>query len=101
MVPKRMRFLHPEAAESLVGLEGDTGGFVYSDIYRSAESSLAARRIKRGVQRPGYSGHNYGFSVDLDIEEIMRTKKILYRDIIHLMQKRGWYCHRRDGSGPN
>lgn len=100
-VPKRMLFLNPVAAASLLLLERDTGGLIYSDILRSAESSLSARRTKRGVQRPGYSGHNYGLSVDLDLDGILASGKLRYTDILVVMAAHDWHCHRRDGRGPH
>lgn len=100
MVPKRARFLAPDAAQGLLRLEKDTGGYVYTDIFRSADSSLAARRVKRGVQRPGYSPHNYGFAVDLDVYPILKKYGIHYGELLEVMKAHGWYCHRRDGLGP-
>jgi hypothetical protein len=96
-VPKWMRVMHPDAAASLVQLEKDTGGLSYTDIWRSAEVSLAARASKQGVQPPGFSGHNYGFSVDLDIDGILKAKKWTYAQLTAVMENHGWYCHRRDG----
>lgn len=95
-VPTRARFLHPDAVRSLLALEAATGGLVYTDIFRSAESSMAARRSKRGVQRPGYSGHNYGLSVDLDVGAVLRSHRWRYPDLIAVMEDGGWFCHRRD-----
>lgn len=100
-VPKRMRFLAPDVGPRLMVLEKATGGYVYTDMWRSADSSLAARRVKRGVQRPGYSPHGFGFSVDLDLYEIMKMYKIHYTDIVETMKAHGWHCHRRDGAGPD
>ncbi|MDP3767415.1 MAG: peptidoglycan-binding protein [Dehalococcoidia bacterium] len=96
MVPKRARFLHPDAARSLLGLEAATGGLVYTDIFRSAEASLAARSSKRGVQPPGYSAHNYGLAVDLDVGAVLRSHRWRYPELVEAMGAHGWYCHRRD-----
>lgn len=100
-VPTRMRFLAPDVGPRLLELNKDTGGYIYTDMWRSADSSLAARRIKRGVQRPGYSPHGYGFAVDLDLYSIMKKYKVHYADIVEVMKAHGWYCHRRDGAGPD
>jgi hypothetical protein len=96
-VPKWMRVLHPTAAASLLQLEKDTGGLSYTDIWRSAEVSLNARATKQGVQPPGFSGHNFGFSIDLDIDGTLKLRKWTYAQLLVVMEKAGWYCHRRDG----
>jgi hypothetical protein len=93
----RMKLLAPDAAESLLKLEKDTGGLVYADMWRDAVSSLLAKRTRRATQIPGYSSHNYGMGLDLDVKTILSEKKIRYEDLLHVMKKRGWYCHRRDG----
>ena len=59
MVPRRARFLAPDVGVALLTLDKDTSGYIYTDVYRSAEASLQARRVKRGVQRPGYSPHGF------------------------------------------
>jgi len=109
-MPKRALKLHPDAATALLGLEAETGGLVYSDIYRSAEASLMARRRKRGVQPPGFSAHNYGLAVDLAIDDYVppgtngpKEQGVLsrldcdYEKLRQYMAAYGWYCHRRDG----
>lgn len=95
----RARLLAPDAAASLLSLEKDTGGLVYVDIWRDAVASLLSRRLRKTSQLPSYSPHNYGFAVDLDVKAILDEKKILYEDLIYIMKKRGWFCHRRDGDG--
>jgi hypothetical protein len=92
--PARMRYLHPSVIESWIEIANDV---VVSDMYRSAESSLQARRDKKGVQKPGFSGHNYGFSIDIDVAKTMkltglRTKK----DLDESLSTYGWTCHRLD-----
>ena len=42
-----------------------------SDMIRSPDASLRARLRKRGVQLPGYSGHNFGISIDIDVASIL------------------------------
>jgi hypothetical protein len=100
-VPRRMRFLAPDVGPQLLMLDRDTGGYIYTDMWRSADASLQARRVKRGVQRPGYSPHGFGLAVDLDLYGIMKAYKIHYGDILEVMKAHGWYCHRRDGLGPD
>lgn len=100
-VPKRMRYLAPDVGPRLLELDKDTGGYIYTDMWRSADASLAARRVKRGVQRPGYSPHGYGLAVDLDLYGIMKKFKVHYGDIVEVMRAHNWFCHRRDGAGPD
>jgi hypothetical protein len=91
-------FLAREAALSLATIEKDTDGLIYRDMWRDAVSSLLARRMRKTSQLPGYSAHNYGLAVDLDVGAILAQKKILYEDLLWLMKRRGWYCFRRDGA---
>jgi hypothetical protein len=94
-LPERMRFLHPAAAASY---REHLSAVIVSDMLRSAESSLLARRERRGGMRPAYSGHNYGFSIDIDVGATM--KKLGFKtkpELDAFMQVAGWYCHRRDG----
>jgi hypothetical protein len=101
MIPRRMRFLAPDVGPHFLEVDRAAGGLVVTDMWRSADSSLAARRIKRGVQRPGYSPHGFGLAVDLDLYEIMKMHGVHYTDIVEIMKAHGWYCHRRDGAGPD
>lgn len=95
--PARMKYLAVDAAAALNSLEKDTGGLVYIDMWRDPVDSLVARRTRKTSQIPGYSTHNYGLAIDLDLKTILDEKKIRYEDLLYLMKKRGWYCHRRDG----
>lgn len=95
----RMPFLAPDAAAALVAVERDTGGLVYTDMWRDPIASLAAKRLSQTSQLPGYSAHNFGLAVDLDLKIILREKKIRYENLLHIMKKRGWVCQRRDGDG--
>jgi hypothetical protein len=95
-VPSRFRLLQPDAAESLLKLEADSGGLVYTDIYRSPESQLAAHRAKGGTQPVGFSGHGYGIAVDLEVTSTLRRMKASYPQLCDVMMDHGWYCHRRD-----
>lgn len=96
-LPERFRYLWPPAADAFGLLELDTGGLVYSDILRSAEESLAAMQRKAGVQPPGFSGHNFGFSVDVAVDETMKLRSWDYERLSKELEAHGWYCHRRDG----
>lgn len=97
-LPERFRYLHPQAAVGFAQLEAGTGGLIYTDILRSAEESLHAAQTKTGVQPPGYSGHNFGFSFDCDIEGTMRAHGWDYARLLRELEGYGWYCHRRDGA---
>lgn len=93
----RASLLAPEAADSLVKLEKETGGLIYVDMWRDPVASLLAKRTRRSPSLPGYCGHNFGLGIDLDVTTYLEEKKIRYEDLLYLMKKRGWYCHRRDG----
>jgi len=93
----RSPYLSPEAALALLALEKDTGGLIYTDMWRDPMSSLLARRTRHNTQLPGYSTHNFGLSLDLNVKAILEQKKIRYEDLLRIMKKRGWYCYRRDG----
>ena len=96
-LPRRFRLLHPRAAEGFVALEKDTGGLIYTDILRSAEESLHAMQAKSGVQAPGFSGHNFGFSFDVAVEQTMQAHGWSYVELLSKLKMHGWHCHRRDG----
>jgi len=97
-LPERFRYLWPPAADALLEMELDTGGLVYSDILRSAEESLAAMQRKAGVQPPGFSGHNFGFSFDVAVDETMKLRGWDYNRLLTELEAHGWYGHRRDGA---
>jgi hypothetical protein len=94
-----MKFLAPDAATSLLTLEKDTGGLVYKDMWRDSVDSLLATRTRKTSQSPGYSTHGYGLAFDLDLKTVLDEKKISYEDLLYILKKRGWLCHRRDGDG--
>lgn len=92
-LPERMRYLHPEAAHSFDTI---ADWVVVSDMFRSPESSLRAVREGRGAQPPGYSAHNYGLAIDIDVKAaVQRTKT--KRALDEYMREKGWHCHRVDG----
>ena len=96
-VPTWALYLHPDAAASLLKLESDTGGLIYTSVWRSANGSLWAIKNKSGALPPGYSAHNYGLAIDLTVDQIMDQFGWSYAEVLDLMEKYGWYCHRRDG----
>jgi hypothetical protein len=65
---------------------------VYSDMYRSSLGSLKAYcdPNKKGVQKPGYSGHNFGISVDLAVDATMKRHKISYDKLVNTLIAWGW-----------
>src|SRR5688500_12553699 len=74
-VHKRARWLHPASAQAFNAMSAEKRVRV-SDVLRSAESSLNAVKAGRGAQRPGFSGHNYGFSIDLDVDWMLKNHKL-------------------------
>lgn len=98
ILPKRMRFVHPSAVNPLRMVLQEIPGIAFSDMYRDPIASLMARKTKVGVQRPGYSGHNYGISVDVDIDQTLIESKLNYLSFLDRMAACGWTCHRSDKS---
>ena len=93
----RMPYLAPDAAAALKALEKDTDGLIYNEMWMDGSASLLARRTRRITQLPGYSSLNYGMGIVVDVNTVLEEKKILYEQLLHIMKKRGWICHRRDG----
>lgn len=96
-LPQRMLLLAPDVAPSFAAVEADSGGLVYSDVYRSAEGSLQAMQTKRGVQPPAYSGHGFGLCLDIAVDETLKLRGWTYAQLLDFMSQHGWYCYRRDG----
>jgi hypothetical protein len=96
LLPQRMRYLHPDAAASYLKMESGPRRLRVSDMWRSAEASMQARREKRGVQPPGRSGHNFGFSIDVDVDWLLSHYQINKAQLDSFMNENGWYCHRKD-----
>ena len=69
-LPKRMCYLHPDAIVDFAKLQSATNcSLIYSDMYRKFSESLSARRRKGNmVAFPGDSGHNWGISFDIDVD---------------------------------
>jgi putative peptidoglycan binding protein len=97
-VPKRARYMAPDAGPAFLRWYGAAGGqLVVTDMWRSAESSLAAIKSKRGAQAPGYSGHGFGFSVDLDIEATLRARSYSYEALCQEAAMHSFHSHVRNG----
>lgn len=95
-MPARARFLHPDAAASY-RTDLHPNGMVVSDMFRTPESSLQAIADNRGARAPGYSAHNYGLAIDIDVTAVMRNLKLKGKAALDAwMEDKGWYCHRRD-----
>lgn len=92
-LPKRMGYLHPSAYEAIAPIAKD---LVFTDVYRSPESSLLAKRKKRGVQAPGYSAHNFGLAVDLDVANTCKHLRVSKEGLDAIMDKYKWRCFRGD-----
>jgi peptidoglycan hydrolase-like protein with peptidoglycan-binding domain len=97
--PKRALYMRPEAAHALMLVESDTGGIVYTDIFRSAQAIMSAYASKPGTQPVAYSYHGYGGAVDVDVDACKARLGTDYAGIITIMAARGFHCHRRDGAG--
>ncbi len=98
LAPKRALYMRPEAGGALLQIEDDTGGLVYTDIYRSPEAIRAAYRAKPGTQPVAYSFHGYGGCVDVDVDSTLKKLGTNYEGLVEIMGARGYYCHRRDGN---
>lgn len=68
VMPERALWAHPSMYGSLMAIAPKV---VFSDIFRSPESSLDAMQKKTGVQPPSYSSHGAGLAVDLAVSESM------------------------------
>lgn len=89
-------YLDKEAAFSLVLVERDTGGLVYTEMWRDALSSILVRRTNTSTPPPGYSAHNYGLSIQIDMRASMKVKKLSHDDLTKILERHGWFCQRRD-----
>ena len=100
-VPSRMRLLHPAACASWPTLPGQSepaDELIVTDVYRSLTSQLEAYESrKRGVQRPGYSAHNFGLAIDLDVRAMMKRLDCDKVGLDTWMRNRSWTCYRTDG----
>jgi len=75
LLPNHMMMMEESAAEDFGALMQATEHKLrFTDIYRSFSRSLNVRRRKgRIAARPGFSGHNYGVSFDIDVEYALET----------------------------
>lgn len=95
-LPARFRWLHPWALTALEAVNSALGlRLPLSDVLRSPIESAMARATKTGVMPPGFSGHNYGFSIDVDINAVVQ--KVTYHDLLQAMADQHWYPIRSDG----
>lgn len=92
-LPNRMRWLHPDALQSLLAF---TDVLAFTDCYRSPSSSLLALQTQRGAARPGRSAHNFGLAVDLDVASCLRMTGWTKADLDKAMEQAGWLCFRAD-----
>src|SRR5436853_1929654 len=99
-VPNRLPmwsgFLHPLAARSY--LDDLADWIVVSEMLRTAEGSLIAMASGTGSRAPGYSGHNFGFSIDVNLEQTLANLGLSKPAFDRWMVERGWYCARRDST---
>ncbi len=94
-LPPRMLFLEPEAETSFSAHVAQH--VVISDMFRSPESSLAAVKTGRGAKPPGFSAHNYGLAIDLDILATLKRGGFADKRQLDIwLVGVGWFCHRRD-----
>lgn len=97
--PARMSLLNPDAAIAFVYLQKKAGQRIRcSDMFRTAEQSLQAMQEKSGVMPPGYSLHNFGVAIDIDVDAMLAALKLPNKPALDtFMREGGWYCHRKDG----
>lgn len=97
-MPRRACFLAPDAAQSWLDIQDQV---VVSDMWRSPDSSLAAVQAGRGAAAPGFSGHNYGLSIDIDVQRTMRLVGVgIKAELDAWMNAHGWWCWREDHALP-
>jgi hypothetical protein len=94
-MPRRALWLSPPAAVSFNAHLADV--VTISDMFRSADSSLAARKAGRGAAAPGRSAHNYGRAIDVDVSVTMARLKLANKAALDAwLAERGWHCWRAD-----
>lgn len=97
MPPRALYLWPPAAAAFLDGPDELCDLVVVSDIFRSPESSLEARRTGRGAKAPGFSAHNFGLAIDLDIEDSLKRGGFKSKEDLDIfLESKGFYCYRRD-----
>ncbi len=98
LFPARAALMHPVAADAFTEMEAKDGPFVYSDILRGADESLAACNSGRGSQPPGYSGHNFGLSFDIAVDQVLKEKRWKFEKLCDVLAIYGFYPYRQDRS---
>jgi hypothetical protein len=93
-----MRYLFPDAAAAIERMAAANRKVRASDVFRSAEGSLAAKATKpTAAKPPSFSAHNFGLAMDIDQEALrVRWGKISKKALDDLMDSYGWVCHRTD-----
>jgi len=91
-----MRYAHPHVAIGIEQLILRFGKVFLTDCYRDPAASLLARSTKRGVQKPGYSAHNFGLAIDLDVAKMLRVCGYKKADLDYKMNQYGFRCYRAD-----
>lgn len=103
--PGRMSFLHPRCASAFGNMQAEAGwNIVLSDAWRAGAMSLKRKYPKypkkrpssKGTQPPGYSGHNYGFSIDISVSMTLRRMGMNKKQLDAFMAEHGFICHRKD-----
>jgi len=100
--PKRLGFLHSDVLNAFVEMQEASGwNIVLTDCWRSAATSLRrkypkGKKMRKHVQPPGYSGHNYGFSIDVSVNLTLKKMGVSKKQLDTFMQAFGFYCHRKD-----
>ena len=69
---------------------------MYTNTWKDAVTTLLDKRLNKPVLLPGYNGHNYGISIDLDLKETLLGKFKTYKELCLFLEKHNWFCHRRD-----
>jgi hypothetical protein len=95
-LPLRSLFLHPVTADAFLADLADAVSVI--DMYRSAEVTMMAIASGRGTRPPGYSGHNFGFSIDVDLDATLAELRLDKPGFDAWMSARGWHCEREDGA---
>lgn len=96
ILPTRMRYMHPAAVPDFYAL----GPVVVSDMARTPDAQIRARRTRAGSQTPDRSGHVRLLSIDLDVSATYKSLGITgsgkKRQLDEHMAEHNWHCHRRD-----
>lgn len=100
LLPPRFMYLHPEAARALLAFENDYAGILYlSDVLRSAAASFKKSSASKGAKPPGWSGHNYGLSIDVALKRTLKLSGWTFAMLCQKLADYGWHCHVRNLDG--